>query len=92
MIELIEVLLQPVSICLLFFCRAGTDLSKCSDLYGISLRSRTCHKPVEADVKRKFDIGGGGRAVSGYVNYFAVCNFSFFSHSVNSPWTQCQHV
>ena len=27
MIELIEVLLQPVSICLLFFCRAGTDLS-----------------------------------------------------------------
>ena len=37
MIELIEVLLQPVSICLLFFCRAGTDLSKCSDLYGISL-------------------------------------------------------
>ena len=37
MIELIEVLFQPVSICLLFFCRAGTDLSKCSDLYGISL-------------------------------------------------------
>ena len=37
MIELIEVLFQPVSICLLFFCRAGTELSKCSDLYGISL-------------------------------------------------------
>ena len=37
MIELIEVLFEPVSICLLFFCRAGTDLSKCSDLYGISL-------------------------------------------------------
>ena len=37
MIESIEVLFQPVSICLLFFCRAGTDLSKCSDLYGISL-------------------------------------------------------
>ena len=36
MIELIEVLFQPVSICLLFFCRAGTDLRKCSDLYGIS--------------------------------------------------------
>ena len=35
MIELIEVLFQPVSICLSFFCRAGTDLSKCSDLYGI---------------------------------------------------------
>ena len=39
MIELIEVLFQPVSICLLFFCRAGTDLNKCSDLYGISLIS-----------------------------------------------------
>ena len=37
MIELIEVLFQPVSICLLFFYRTGTDLSKCSDLYGISL-------------------------------------------------------
>ena len=35
MIELIEVLFQAVSICLLFFCRAGTALSKCSDLYGI---------------------------------------------------------
>ena len=37
MMELIEVLFQPVSICLLFFCRAGTDLSKGLYLYGISL-------------------------------------------------------
>ena len=39
MIELIEVLFKPVSICLLFFCRAGTNLSKCSDLYGMSSKS-----------------------------------------------------
>ena len=42
MIELIDVLFQPVSICLFFFCHAGTDLSKCSNLYGISLIFVVC--------------------------------------------------
>ena len=37
MIELIESVIPTRFNLFIIFCRAGTDLSKCSDLYGISL-------------------------------------------------------